>query len=77
MNLSRIANPALVIVVALVTASCANRNFRDGSDVTAGTISADPERTVARPVPMDPRRTIAEQDCTKPIELDRGNLRCR
>ena len=24
--------------------------------------------------PLDPARTVAEQDCTKPITLDRGNL---
>jgi hypothetical protein len=30
-----------------------------------------------RPAPaMDPERTVAEQDCTKPIETS-GNLRCR
>jgi hypothetical protein len=30
-----------------------------------------------RSAPLDPARTVAEQDCTKPIALDRGNLRCR
>ena len=29
------------------------------------------------PTPMDPGRKISEQDCTKPIVLDRGNLRCK
>ena len=29
------------------------------------------------PVPkLDPTRKISEQDCTKPIVLDGGNLRC-
>ncbi|HET7364515.1 MAG TPA: hypothetical protein VFJ70_13185 [Burkholderiales bacterium] len=28
------------------------------------------------PPPMNPDRAVAEQDCTKPIELT-GNLRCR
>jgi len=26
---------------------------------------------------LDPARTVAEQNCTKPITLDRGNLLCR
>jgi len=30
-----------------------------------------------RSAPLDPARTVAEQDCTKAIVLDRGNLRCR
>ncbi len=29
------------------------------------------------PAPMDPARKISEQDCTKPIVSDRGNLRCK
>ncbi|HMH17798.1 MAG TPA: hypothetical protein VK572_06580 [Burkholderiales bacterium] len=27
--------------------------------------------------PPDPNRVISEQDCTMPIEMDGGNLRCR
>jgi hypothetical protein len=27
--------------------------------------------------PMDPRREVSEQDCTKPVDLTRGNLKCR
>lgn len=27
--------------------------------------------------PMDSKRKIAEQDCSKPIALDQGNLRCK
>jgi colicin import membrane protein len=27
--------------------------------------------------PMDPTRKVAEQDCSRPIDTDRGNLMCR
>ena len=27
--------------------------------------------------PLDPSRKISEQDCSKPINLDGGNLRCK
>jgi hypothetical protein len=31
-----------------------------------------------RPAPeLDPKRKISEQDCTKPIVHDTGNLRCK
>lgn len=31
-----------------------------------------------RPVPpLDPSRVVNEQDCTKPLDLAAGNLRCR
>ena len=26
---------------------------------------------------MDPRRKVVEQDCTKPIDMSLGNLRCK
>jgi len=31
----------------------------------------------AKPLPLDPSRRIAEQDCSKAIEIDRGNILCR
>jgi hypothetical protein len=30
-----------------------------------------------KPLPMDDSRKIVEQDCSKVVETDRGNLRCR
>jgi len=27
--------------------------------------------------PLDPERKVSEQDCTKPIDLTAGNLRCK
>jgi hypothetical protein len=33
---------------------------------------------IYRPAPeLDPKRRISEQDCTKPIVHDAGNLRCK
>lgn len=32
----------------------------------------------ARPVPeLDPGRKVSEQDCTKPLDLSQGNIRCK
>jgi hypothetical protein len=32
----------------------------------------------ARPVPgLDPNRRVSEQDCTRPLDLSLGNLRCK
>ena len=31
----------------------------------------------AKPLPMDDSRKIVEQDCSKAVETDRGNLRCK
>jgi hypothetical protein len=27
--------------------------------------------------PLDPGRDVSEQDCTKPVDLTRGNLKCK
>ena len=27
--------------------------------------------------PMDPKRKVNEQDCSKPVKLDGGNLKCK
>jgi hypothetical protein len=35
-------------------------------------------RTDPRQVPpLDPERKVTEQDCTKPVDLTGGNLRCK
>ena len=32
----------------------------------------------ARPVPeLDPNRRVSEQDCTRPLDLSLGNIRCK
>jgi hypothetical protein len=43
------------------------------------TNTSDPGYTTStsNPPPMDPNRKISEQDCTKPIVFDGGNLRCK
>jgi hypothetical protein len=30
-----------------------------------------------QPPPLDPERKVTEQDCTKPVDLTAGNLRCK
>jgi hypothetical protein len=27
--------------------------------------------------PLDPKREVTEQDCTKPVDLTKGNLKCK
>jgi hypothetical protein len=44
-----------------------------GAGVAAGTVYANPRQVP----PMDPARDVSEQDCTKPVDLTRGNLKCK
>ena len=63
--------PAIVLLLLVAATSCATER-RDSSYGMGVTYSA-----AGQAAPLDPARTVAEQDCTKRIVLDRGNLRCR
>ena len=63
--------PAIVLLLVVAPASCATER-RDSSYGMSATYSA-----ASQPAPLDPARTVAGQDCTKPVVPDRGNLRCR
>jgi hypothetical protein len=45
-----------------------------GTSVVAGRALYTDPRYVP---PMDPERAVSEQDCTKPVDLRRGNLKCK
>jgi hypothetical protein len=42
-----------------------------------GTSGRYPYPDPRHPPPMDPKRAVSEQDCTKPIDFSAGNLRCK
>jgi hypothetical protein len=44
-----------------------------GGGTSGRTLYSDPRH----PPPMDPKREVNEQDCTKPIDFSAGNLRCK
>ena len=44
-----------------------------GTGVVAGAVYTAPRYVP----PMDPQRDVTEQDCTKPVDLTRGNLKCK
>jgi len=63
--------PALVLLLLVTAASCTTERQYSSYGMSAGYPAA------ATPAPLDAARSVAEQDCTKPIVLDRGNLLCR
>jgi len=62
---------AIVLLLVVAAASCTTERQYSSYGMSA-TYSA-----AARPAPLDRARTVTEQDCSKPVALDRGNLRCR
>src|SRR3989449_7181084 len=63
--------PALVLLLLVTAASCTTERQYSSYGMSAGYPAA------ATPAQLDAARSVAEQDCTKPIMLDRGNLLCR
>jgi hypothetical protein len=61
-----------LVVIILVTGLAAVFNW--GS---VRTNASNPDYMTSNPAPMDPNHKISEQDCTKPIAFDGGNLRCK
>jgi hypothetical protein len=54
-------NKNITVVLLLVLAAGCSSKPQDGADLP----------------PMDPTRSVSEQDCGRPIVTDRGNLMCR
>jgi hypothetical protein len=44
-----------------------------GGGGTGRTLYRDPRRAP----PLDPDRKVSEQDCTKPLDLNAGNIKCK
>ena len=53
--------------------SVASQMQSTGHGGGAGRRYYDPRRAP----PMDPKRKVNEQDCSKPVTLDGGNLKCK
>ena len=63
--------PALVLLLLVTAASCTTERQYSSYGMSAGYPAA------ATPAPLDSARSVAEQECTKAIVRDRGNLLCR
>jgi hypothetical protein len=67
----------LVVLAVLLLAGCVGRF--DPADVAkrdSGT-AANPIVEEGYVPPMDERRKVSEQDCSKPVDITAGNLRCK
>jgi hypothetical protein len=67
---------AIAIAFSVGAVSCAKSASTPEYRMPSSAAS-DPSYVTSEPPPLDPNRKIAEQDCSKPIELDKGNIRCK
>jgi hypothetical protein len=74
--------PAILLLLALA-AGCASSESMSESYSGSGSsyrMRGVPDNTLtaaSAPVPLDPTRTVAERDCSKPLPPGGGNLRCQ
>jgi hypothetical protein len=75
--------PAAIALALLVTsAGCKSTDTPDSLDFSYHTydrteMSVTTSTAPTAPPRLDRTRKVAEQDCSKPVALDRGNLKCR
>ena len=70
-NPVRVYVRVMLLLLALAVASCATLK-------QTGDLKSDLEMEAYGVVPAgDPARKISEEDCTKPLTADNGNLRCK
>jgi len=64
---------------ALAFAALMDADYRNSMDMRPAPSFGGPYGSFwARPVPeLDPNRKVSEQDCSKPLDLSLGNIRCR
>jgi hypothetical protein len=70
---------AAAVAGALAFAALMDADYRNSMEMRSSPSFASPSGWFwARPVPeLDPDRRISEQDCTKPLDLSLGNIRCK
>lgn len=70
----RLALPLLVLLAA-----CASTDPEIDVGRYSMTAATDNNRTLAagQIAPLDPTRPISDRDCSRPIDVGGGNLRCR
>jgi hypothetical protein len=74
---SLMARRIVLFILVLAASACSSiDNWRKNSGARDQDMNASAGASAAAPK-MDAKRKVAEQDCSKPIVLDQGNLRCK
>jgi hypothetical protein len=65
------------ILALLLAAGCVGRFDPDVVEKRDAGTAANPMVEQGYVPPMDDRRKVSEQDCSKPVDLAAGNLMCK
>ena len=67
----------LVVLSVLIAAGCGGESSMTSSDYDRGGSAANPVSATGYVPPMDPKRKVSEQDCSRQVDTTGGNLMCR
>ena len=68
---------ALALLALALAAACSSGDSRRKAEAVPDNAMSASAGSTASPPKMEPKRPISEQDCSKPVELFQGNLRCK
>ena len=64
-----------IVLIAFI-AGIGYESYKDGTHYRANPFDAF-SMSPPPPPPLDPTRKVSEQDCTQPLDLSLGNIRCK
>ena len=68
---------SLVVLSILNAAGCGGESSMTSSDYDRGGSAVNPVSATGYVPPMDPKRNVSEQDCSRQVDITGGNLMCR
>ena len=81
---------ALLLIPAVCIAAPASVGGKSGGSLSSAPVSTSQPthaghgggssrqlEELRNPPPLDPKREVTEQDCSKPVDLTKGNLKCK
>ncbi len=67
----------IAVLIVLLAAGCVGRFDADSAAKRDSGTAANPVVEEGYVPPMDERRKVSEQDCSKPVDITAGNLMCK
>ena len=68
---------AASLVLAAAVSACSTTTDSETPYMSSNLSESSVKYLAPQPIVLDPTRKIVEQDCSKPVDVEHGNLRCK
>lgn len=68
---------AVALLTLALAAACASADSRRKAEAVPENAMSASAGSTASPPKMEAKRPVSEQDCSKPVDVFQGNLRCK